>query len=253
MDYQLIKQRIQEIALLLGAIATIVAGVTGIWNLYLLAQSQLTRIENENRNNLSTYASYGKYLIIYREEIQSDISKLLNNDEWNELDDESCKTLIIDTTKSKTGIELFGSTSYDDFRKVHNFYESLGFSLRKKVINFDIVFDLFTYPSYWDLDNRKWYLSNDPKVWLKPYFSVLLNMRRCIGENYFGIGKPLNDFSDNIDQLGYNYLYARLKYKFKNDCDGAKKLASDICPLLKDRIQAFEKNETGNEIWKKIY
>jgi hypothetical protein len=77
-------------------------------------------------------------------------------------------------------------------------------------------------------------------------------MRRCIEENYFGIEKPLQDFSDNIDQLGYNYLYRRLKYKFQNNCSD-QNVSSDICTLLRERIQAFETGKNGNEIWKKLY
>ncbi|MCA2620093.1 MULTISPECIES: hypothetical protein [unclassified Microcystis] len=252
MNYSLIKQRIQDISVTLGAITTIVAGLTAIWNLYLFAQSQSNRIQNENRTNLSAYASYGQYLKTYQTDIQPAISRILQR-KWNELDDEKCRTLIIEKTKSKSGIEVFGDPKYNDFRIAHNFYESLGFSLKNKTINFDIVFDLFTFPAYWDLGSKKWYLSGDAKAWLKPNFSVLRPMRECIGKNYFGEGKALKDFSDNIDQLGYNYLYNRLVHKFKNDECDLKAINSAVCNLLKNRIQDFKANKNGNEMWKRLY
>jgi hypothetical protein len=77
MNYSLIKQRIQDISVTLGAITTIVAGLTAIWNLYLFAQSQSNRIQNENRTNLSAYASYGQYLKTYQTDIQPAISRIL--------------------------------------------------------------------------------------------------------------------------------------------------------------------------------
>jgi hypothetical protein len=264
MDYQSIKQRLQDIGILIATITTIATGLTAIWNLYLFAQSQLTKIDNENRVNLSSYGSYGTYLNKYRDEIQPALSIILNQDIYRQilldkdnnelvrLDDEACKNLIIEKTKSHTGIELFGSGTYEKFRDVHNFYETLAFSLKNKVINFEIVFDLFTYPAYWDLQDKNWYLLDNSDEWLEADFAVLRPMRECIGNNYFGIDRPLKDFSDNIDQLAYNYLYLRLKYKFKNDCHEQDK-ASDICPLLEKRIQAFETNMNGNEEWKRLY
>jgi hypothetical protein len=248
------KKRFQDISTSLTTIATIVAGlaatgtgVGAIWNLYLLAQSQVSKMEIENRSNLSNYSSYAKYLSNYQSIIQPAISRILKK-KWNEL---QCQE-ILQKTSSKTGMEVFGSEEYKDFRIAHNFYESLGFSLKNKVINFDIIFDLFTYPAYWALDEEEWYLSKNPEDWLKGNFSTLRPMRECIGDNYFGKGKELRDFSDNIDQLGYNYLYARLQGKFNRDCH-QKSSAPKTCTLLSKRIQDFKTGKNGKEVWKKLY
>ena len=134
--------------------------------------------------------------------------------------DDSCKALL-DSQRNQTGMEVFfdstnnltNSSNFMKFREIHNFYESLGFAIKNKLVQFDTAFHLFVYPASWDDDEQR-------SIWatFDPFFEI----ETCLRKNWFGesqqedSNKSLSDFSDNFLQLGTNYHYARLTNKYNS-------------------------------------
>jgi hypothetical protein len=255
-------------------------GASLIANSWLFFFSQINADKIRSKADLSTYKNYGDYLKDYKENIQPAIGtflKLTQEKDFTKynlkLDKDkttynvqACQTLILSKTNSHTGMELFYSNDdkiYKNYRLIHNFYESLGFALKNDSINFETVFDLFVYPAYWDLNNP-----NEIDVTF-PKYAPLRALRDCIGSHWFGIdesgkGQAMSDFSDNLNQLGYNYLYARLVYFYKNKCTkdfllfrikDNKPENPSLCLNLHSKIKTFEKNKNKNrsENWQKLY
>jgi hypothetical protein len=244
-----------------GAILVAGAGILGnIW-VYLISQINATQIAA--REDLSTYASYGKLLEKYRNDIEPAIGNFLRNKQYLSLDknprnintdgtfkdpDEyniRCKNLLQTKTSTYSGFELFNLKEYEDYRVVHNFYETLGFSLRNKLINFETVFNMFIYPAYWE----------QGEMWasVDPFYELEL----CLRENWFGEGRPLKDFSDNFLQLGYNYHYRRLLSQVKTlGCDTKKNQnIPDDCKRLSKMVKEIkdEQRNTQKKAWKALY
>lgn len=133
------------------------------------------------------------------------------------------------------GYEVFSSPELKTYRSVHNYYESIGYSLAQDQLDFEIIFDLITLPNYWNIHDptSSWYQASDDlakyksiRTFLYPDFSVMLPLRSCIGDNYFGKGMPLHDFSDSIDRLGYNYLFSRMRSLYRRECFPKKRTNS---------------------------
>ncbi|MDJ0582636.1 hypothetical protein, partial [Crocosphaera sp.] len=116
----------------------------------------------------------------------------------------ACKALL-PYTKTRTGIEVFYSDIFQDYRAIHLFYESLGLGIKNDLIQFDTIFSLFTYPALWE----------DDKVTVWASFDPFFELENCLRNNWFEEDKPLLDFSSHFIQLGANYHYARVFNKYK--------------------------------------
>jgi len=192
----------------------------------------------------------------------------------------SCRNLIGNTV-TKTGFEVFTSKALDDVRNVHNYYESIGYGLSQGQLDFEVIFDLITIPAYWNIQDpsSSWY---DPRkdnlqsgitsqTFLYPDFSVMLPWRSCLGSGFFGQSKPLSDFSDSLDRLGYNYLFARMRYLYRRSCKNGKSLQNNAfaaptnggnwtgstldsaCLRLKSRIHSMSSKQKASGSWMKLY
>ena len=116
----------------------------------------------------------------------------------------ACDSLL-QFTKTQTGIEVFYSDIFQGYRKIHLFYESLGFGIKNDLIQFNTIFNLFTYPAVWE----------DDKVTIWASFDPFFELEKCLRDNWFGKDKELVDFSSNFIQLGTNYYYARVFNKYE--------------------------------------
>lgn len=176
--------------------------------------------------------------------------------------DQTCKALLA-STKSNTGFEVFASDNFEDFRKIHDFYESLGFAIKNHLIQFETVFNMFTYPATW---TDKYY-DNEISPWatFDPFFEI----ETCLRKNWFGESnsesdtKSLQDFSDNFLQLGNNYHYKRISNEYNNlSCkiwwqfwkNQPATKDEKKCDRLGKVINTLEEYHIqSNLIWRKLY
>ena len=265
-SYQLIAQfatkyypSIEQFLKVAGILAGGVGVVANIW-VYFIGQIHAEQIRA--RKELSTYSSYGDFLKKYEADIQpatgtflKEIKEIKQKYQLTNLNDlSSCKALIEKDTNSKTGMELFNSSKYANYRKIHNFYESLGLSLDKNLINFETVFDLFVFPAYWDLDKPE---QIQPDY--SPDYSPLSEFRNCIGKSWFGFdektgeSRELPDFADYLNQLGYNYYYFRLEAKYNKQCKGQDKYQGTQCVKIQSKIEKIKNNKNITKSWQRLY
>ncbi len=176
--------------------------------------------------------------------------------------DQTCKALLA-STKSNTGFEVFASGNFENFRSIHDFYESLGFAIKNHLIQFETVFNMFTYPATW---TDKYY-DNEISPWatFDPFFEI----ETCLRKNWFGESnsesgtKSLQDFSDNFLQLGNNYHYKRISNEYNNlSCkiwwqfwkNQPATKDEKKCDRLGKVINTLEEYHIqSNLIWRKLY
>lgn len=267
----------------LGAAASIMGSA---WT-YII--TEMYKRDEAQKTQLTTYKTYGGYLNQYRTQIQPMIGSLLKDKERLELEREALELRNIGKDKGKdnsskicleiirrstteTGLEAFSSKEYNTYREVHNYYEAIGYALSEGQLDFEIIFNLITLPTFWNIYDplSPWYKSADElashkkvRTYLYPDLSVMLALRSCIGSNYFGKGLPLNDFSDYTDQLGYNYLFARMRSLYRRRCAPDGKLGSAMinkmdraesdCDILRKRLNDMKRSEGKPASWMKLY
>ena len=282
-EWMQLAKDISGIVVSLGA----AVGIMGSAVTYILTEK--AKHDEAQKTQLTTYKSYGAYLSLYRSDIQPLLGRLLRDKERQVLEQdaltlreegkagssESCTRLIRSAT-TRTGFEVFSSPNYKTYRDIHNYYESIGYALSQGQLDFEIIFDLITLPNYWNIHDpsSSWYKASDKlseyrktRTYLYPDFSVMLPLRSCIGDNYFGLNMPLHDFSDSIDTLGYNYLFARMRSLYSRECwnkDGDKHSSNAIysilsseglsgCDILRKRLLDMRKTDNKPARWMTLY
>jgi hypothetical protein len=276
--------RVKELATILGTLGA-AGGI--LFSSITYVTTQWAKNDEAKRAQLSTFSTYGQYLKRYQEFIQPALGRLMKDKTRMKLEEAMrkqnpsvCNAVVAGTT-TKTGFEVFTSKELSDVRQVHNFYESIGYGLENRQLDFEVIFGLITVPAYWNIHDplSKWYdkemnLRNEPNAvsFLYPDFSVLLPWRSCLGSAFFGANRPLSDFSDSVDRLGYNYLFARMKSLYKRSCRNGKPLdssgggfisasngkwqattLSNACSTLKDRINIMSSKSPTLKSWMKLY
>lgn len=271
----------------LATAATGLSAAAGIiFSSYTYVSTQWRKNDEARRAQLTTFSTYGQYLDRYQKEIQPALGRLMTDPEREKLDvamrtekKQVCERLL-NSASTKTGFEIFMNQRLKDVRDVHNFYESVGYGLDNAQLDFVVIFDLITLPAYWNIQNpsSKWYESDKDdlgqdvaRTFLFPEFSVLLPWRNCLGSGFYGKDKPLSDFSDGVDRLGYNYLFARMKYIYSRSChDGEPKAMTSFikepkgqgwsettlltaCTTLYKRIHAMAKADGSPKSWMRLY
>lgn len=212
----------------------ILSGV--IFSTWQFGWKEYTKNETQKREDLSSYANYGKYLTIYNTKIQENMAKFLSSknivsdkpsaedgifaisksQDINELDgsyvaqsrekkfNDTCKIFLHRVAPiTQSGFEALKSEDLKEYKTIHTFFDSLAFSIDRDLINFETVFELFTYPAYWK-DGERW-----------AEFDPFFELERCLKENWFGEKKSLDGYSSNFLKLGNNYHYTRLVNKYK--------------------------------------
>jgi hypothetical protein len=281
---QPLAEKLKDLATAAGAIS---AAVGIIFSSYTYVTTQWSKNDEAQRAQLSTFSTYGQYLKNYQTYIQPALGRLMNDPERLRLDvamrrkETGVCSDIINRANTKTGFQVFMSPSLKDARYVHNYYESVGYGLAQGQLDFEVIFDLITLPAYWNIQDPSsdWYkkrrdinsTDNISLTYLYPDFSVLLPWRSCLGSGYFGLNKPLSDFSDGVDRLGFNYLFARAKYLYNRSCqhgkplqdnafivpDGNKESSSknipEACIILRARIREMALANGKPKTWLKLY
>jgi|688.fasta_scaffold258404_2 hypothetical protein len=276
--------KLKDIATALTALSA-AAGIAASSITYVT--TQLSKNDEAQRAQLSTFSTYGQYLEKYQGTIQPALNSLMNDSARFELDqamrkgDESVCMKIINQGKTKTGFQAFVSPGLKDARVVHNYYESVGYGLAQGQLDFEIIFDLITLPAFWNIyyPSSDWYKKKRDiskafdisQTYLSPDFSVLLPWRRCLASNYYGASQPLSDLSDQVDRLGFNYLFTRAKNLYRKSCKYGKPLErtefidpdgqsarsqrdiSEACIALRARIREMALTDGKPKAWMKLY
>lgn len=276
-------QRLKDLV----AAATALSAAVGIgFSSYTYVSTQWNKNDEARRSQLSTFSTYGQYLKRYQEDIQPALGRLMKdpvrerlNSAMREKNKMVCEAILNKST-TKTGFQVFMSDGLKDAREVHNFYESIGYGLSREQLDFVIIFDLITHPAYWNIQNPSsdWYDKGKDNLnqkeisstYLYPDFSILLPWRSCLGSGFFGKDKPLSDFSDGVDRLGYNYLFARMEYIYERSCKkgeprpvnsfidapGGKwsdTVLRNACQTLKRRIHEMATANGSPKTWMHLY
>jgi hypothetical protein len=276
--------KIKELATILGTLSA-AGGI--LFSSITYVTTQWVKNDELRRAQLSTFSTYGEYLKRYQDSIQPSLGRIMKDKRRMNLEEGmrepnslACNDVITKST-SKTGFEVFTSKELDDVRNAHNFYESIGYGLEKKQLDFEVIFGLITLPAYWNIydPTSKWYDQSmelkggsNAASFLYPDFSVLLPWRSCVEKAFFGANQPLSDFSDSVDRLGFNYLFARMKSLYKRSCRNGKPLdsgeggfvsapdgktwpattLSNACLTLKHRINEMSSKSLSKN-WMELY
>lgn len=100
-------------------------------------------------------------------------------------------------SKYKTGSSIYSSDELADFAEIRGFYEELGTLIRFGAIDFDLAFEVITFPT--------------------DFFEDTQPVAEFIGSNWFGKDRRLKDFMFNTSQLATNYDNKRNRRPVKFD------------------------------------
>jgi hypothetical protein len=97
--------------------------------------------------------------------------------------------------KYGSGSAIYWSEDFKEFREIHEFYEELGLMVERESVNFELVFELVTYPS--------------------DFASDTAGLCRFIGRNWFRKGYGIAGMCDNTNKLGKRYEERRAEWQEK--------------------------------------
>lgn len=184
----MILSKIARVITVLVAIVTGITTVSGVlWNLYEFANYTKQKTKAAQISQLTSYKTFGELLTHYRKiELKTDMFMRTNVIQKLNLN------YLID--KYKTGSSIYYSEELNDYREIREFYEELGVLIRFDAIDFNLVFQLITFPS--------------------DFYEATKQLQEFIGEHWFELRKEvgkrkLKDFGFNMDQLASNYELRR--------------------------------------------
>lgn len=165
----------------IGTAISTLAGLT--WN--LIEDTHATREKRiaTRIRELTSFADFGELVTHYRRDVgkkSTTFTQFAQSHTWN------CDSLL---NAYGSGAALYYSDELQDYAHVREFYEDLGLLIRYDAIDFELVYQSITFP-------------ND-------FVEASEPLSRCIGENWFGRGKGIKDFSFNMDLLEKNYQRRR--------------------------------------------
>ncbi|MCJ7600736.1 MAG: hypothetical protein MUO63_04435 [Desulfobulbaceae bacterium] len=179
-------------------IVTLVTGVASLagfaWKFSQFVDSQLERDRAAKITQLTTYSNFGDMLRKYREVVKK-TDRFLSQYRQHPLDQAALDALL---SKYKTGSSIYSSEELANFSEIRGFYEELGTLIRFGAIDFDLAFEVITFPT--------------------DFFEETQPVANFVGLNWFGKDRSLPDFMFNASQLAKNYDNKRkhLPVKFDN-------------------------------------
>jgi hypothetical protein len=117
---------------------SVIAGTA--WSLFEFANATRAKSRSARIAQLTTYESFGELLKRYHEIEQKtdDFTRRHRRADWN------FAALL---KQYETGASVYYSDAFKDFRAIHQFYEELGTVIRFGAVDFELVFQLITFPS----------------------------------------------------------------------------------------------------------
>ena len=237
-------------ALILAALVALYPTIDVLAKIYqalnLSISSQLRAEKNAEISQLSSYANFGQLLKEYRR-VQPSIKNLKNEFQQRFGFDKNPKIICQILIRTyKNGESIYYSKDFSDYKKIHDFFETLGLLLDRGIIDFDLVFQLFTFPG--NFPEGEYPIDH-------PNSNPLISIDECVESNWFKENDPLRGFGSHVKQLGYNYNYARLKLKrdTSNDPTTIKTYNIKMEKLKNNQCIPFYPLDPPKPSWIKIY
>ena len=137
-----------NIALIVGILTGLSTMAGVVWNLYEFAMATREKAKAAQVAQLTTYSTFGALLTRYRQVAQQTevFMRAYRNDQW---DDPAILQAFLDASlkEYKTGAAMYYAPLLADFREIRTFYEELGALLRFNTVDFEVVFQLITFPT----------------------------------------------------------------------------------------------------------
>lgn len=166
-------------------ILTLVTGVASlagfVWKFSQFVDSQLERDRAAKITQLTTYSNFGDMLRKYRALVKK-TDGFLKQYRQHPLDQAALDALL---TKYNTGSSIYYSEELGDFSEIRGFYEELGTLIRFGAIDFDLAYEVITFPT--------------------DFFEVTKPVAEFVRLNWFGKGRMLKDFMHNETILAQAY------------------------------------------------
>ena len=130
----------KNIAVIVGIVSGLSAISGAAWSLFEFARAMHERTRFEQVSQLTTYASFGELLKRYHqiEEVTDNFMRQHRKDNWD---------LPALLEKYGTGASIYYSPELKDFREIHRFYEELGALIHFDAVDFELVYQLISFPT----------------------------------------------------------------------------------------------------------
>ena len=175
----------KHLAIVVAVLSSLSAISGAAWSLFEFARATRDKARVAQIAQLTSYASFGELLKRYHEiEEKTDaFLRVHRRTNWTAKANELLK-------KYETGASMYYSPDLRDFRYIHQFYEELGTIIRFNAVDFELVFQLVTFPSdfYENTKPLQDFLSNH-------WFELREEPKKRI----------LEDFGFNLQELSRNY------------------------------------------------
>jgi hypothetical protein len=180
-----------NIALIVGILTGVSTMAGVVWNLYEFAIATREKTKAAQVAQLTTYSTFGAVLTRYRQVAQQTevFMRAYRNNRW---DDPATLQTFLDASlqKYQTGAAMYYAPPFADFREIRTFYEELGALLRFNTVDFEVVFQLITFPT--------------------DFYETTKPLQSFIRAHWFELRpdpatRILKDFGSNMWQLATNY------------------------------------------------
>ena len=175
----------KNLAVVVAILSSLSAISGAAWSLFEFARATREKSRVAQISQLTTYASFGQFLKRYHEiEIKTDrFIRTHRETDWARFDQEQLK-------KYKTGSSMYYSSELEEFRDIHQFYEELATLIRFNAVDFELVFQLITFPS--------------------DFYEITKPLQNFLRDHWFELRpdparRALKDLGFNLDELAKNY------------------------------------------------
>jgi len=177
----------KKLAVFVAIVSSLTAISSAAWSLIELAKETRERSKVARIAQLTTYASFGKFLERYHV-IEQKTDDFMKRDRQKRIDRDDL------LRGYQTGASIYYSDELRDFREIHQFYEELATLIRFGEVDFELVFQLITFPS--------------------DFADATRDLQKFLRDHWFELNKDpkkrqLCDFGANLDQLEKNYNLKR--------------------------------------------
>ena len=175
----------KHLAIVVAVLSSLSAIAGAAWSLFEFARATREQSRVAQIAQLTSYASFGQLLKGYHE-VEEKTDAFLRQHRRADWKVEAPALL----KKYETGASMYYSPELRDFREIHQFYEELGTIIRFNAVDFELVFQLVTFPSdfYDSTKPLQDFLSNH-------WFELRPDPSKRI----------LKDFGFNLKELSENY------------------------------------------------
>jgi hypothetical protein len=167
------------------AAAIVTAGATvagGMFSGWQFLMSQIEQRKAAELKQLSTFGTFAQLVTTSRAIEKKTVLFVQKLDSEGGFSPDRLNALL---QAHKSGAAIYTSDEFKDFREIHEFYEELGLVVKEDSTDFDLVFELITFPSDFSYKTD--------------------NFCRFLGKNWFEKGTGIAGMCDDTRYLGKRY------------------------------------------------